>query len=214
MIKKKNKKKKLIILTILLILLIGAGVAFYFLNIRKENEIIEPKKVEVLDKIVGYDYSLEDRDTEIYKETFLELKKLLESEEKNDKQYAEYLAKLFIIDLYTIDNKISKYDVGSLDFIYPEEKEKFQNKVLDTMYKLVEDNTIGKRNQELPIVTKVELTNVEEIKYKKGNTMLEGYQIDTTINYKKDLGYDQKVTVTLVKEEEKIYVVQINKTEE
>lgn len=207
--KSKNKKKKKIIIiaiiSILLIVAAGVSAYFYFKPVEPTPEV---KTVEVLDKIIGYDYSLEDRDTALYKETFLELKELLEGEEKNDKTYAELLAKLFVIDLYTIDNKISKYDVGSLDFIYPEEKEKFQNKVIDTMYKLVEDNSTNTRRQDLPIVKNVEITKIEETKYKKGTTNLNGYQVDIAINYEKDLGYDKKITLTLVKEEEKIYVVQ------
>ena len=205
--KKKRKKKKLILLIILLLIIIGGGTGAYF-YFQKEEPQPEPKKIEVLDKILGFEYSLEDRDTAVYKETFLELKKTLESDTFEDKTYAELLAKLFVIDLYTIDNKISKYDVGSQDFIYPEEKEKFTSKVMDTMYKLVEDNTTGTRRGELPIVKEVEVTKTEETTYKKGTTNLKGYQIDVFISYEKDLGYDKKITLTLVKEENKIYVVQ------
>ncbi len=205
--KKKRKKKKLIMLIILLLIIIGGGTGAYF-YFQKEEPQPEPKKIEVLDKIIGFEYSLEDRDTAVYKETFLELKKTLESDTFEDKTYAELLAKLFVIDLYTIDNKISKYDVGSQDFIYPEEKEKFTSKVMDTMYKLVEDNTTGTRRGELPIVKEVEVTKTEETTYKKGTTNLKGYQIDVFISYEKDLGYDKKITLTLVKEENKIYVVQ------
>lgn len=205
--KKKRKKKKLIMLIILLLIIIGGGTGAYF-YFQKEEPQPEPKKIEVLDKIIGFEYSLEDRDTAVYKETFLELKKTLESDTFEDKTYAELLAKLFVIDLYTIDNKISKYDVGSQDFIYPEEKEKFTSKVMDTMYKLVEDNTTGTRRGELPIVKEVEVTKTEETTYKKGTTNLKGYQIEVFISYEKDLGYDKKITLTLVKEENKIYVVQ------
>ena len=205
--KKKRKKKKIIMLIILLLIIIGGGTGAYF-YFQKEEPQPEPKKIEVLDKIIGFEYSLEDRDTAVYKETFLELKKTLESDTFEDKTYAELLAKLFVIDLYTIDNKISKYDVGSQDFIYPEEKEKFTSKVMDTMYKLVEDNTTGTRRGELPIVKEVEVTKTEETTYKKGTTNLKGYQIDVFISYEKDLGYDKKITLTLVKEENKIYVVQ------
>ncbi len=205
--KKKRKKKKIVFLIILLVGIIGSGIGAYF-YFQKEEPLPEPKKIEVLDKINGFDYSLEDRDTALYKETFLELKKTLESETYEDQTYAELLAKLFVIDLYTMDNKISKYDVGSLDFIYPEEKEKFQNKVLDTMYKLIEDNSYNTRKQELPVVKEVEILKTEETKYKKGNTNLEGYIINVAITYEKELGYDKKMALTLVKEDNKIYIVQ------
>lgn len=211
--KKMSKKKKIIIAVILILVIIGSILGWFFFLKPKPQEEPPAKVIEVLDSIEGYDYKLEDRDTEIYKEKFLELKKVLESEEIEKEKYASLLAELFTIDLYTIDNKNSKYDVGSLDFIYPEEQEKFKNKVMDSMYKLVEDNATNKRNQELPIVSNTEIEKVEETNYTKGETKLEGYEIDLKISYEKDLGYDEKVKITLVKEDKKIYVVSITNSE-
>lgn len=211
---KQKKKTKIIVIILIFLVLIAVG-GFYtyrYLNNKKLNK--DANTIEVLDKIKNYDYQLEDRDTEIYKENFLKLKDILEKQETIDYQaYANYLATLFLIDLYTIENKISKYDVGSLDFIYPKEKEKFQNKVMDTIYKLVKDNSSNTRNQELPVVEKVEIIKTEESDYKKGETILKGYLIKANIFYKKDLGYDKKVSLTIVKEENKLYVVNLT-TEE
>lgn len=204
-----KKKKKIIIITIVVIIAILITVGVIFLINRKDKEKPVVKEIEVLDKIDGYDYILEDRDTEIYKEKFAELKKLLESDDIDDLQYASLLAELFTIDLYTIDNKISKYDVGGLDFLYSEELDKFKNKVMDTMYKLVEDNSSNTRKQNLPNVVGTEITNTEETTYKKGETNLSGYNIYVTIDYEKDLGYDKNVKVTVVKEQEKMYIVAI-----
>lgn len=209
---KKNKKKTIIIIILIIIIAIGGFFLYRFLKNRNVNT--ETKLVEVLDEVKTYDYFLEDRDTEIYKETFFKLKDLLEKNSTIDYQlYAEYLSSLFLIDLYTIDNKISKYDVGSLDFIYPEEKEKFQNKVMDTMYKLVVDNSTGTRHQELPIVAKVDIKKIENTEYMKGENSLEGYLINASITYQKDLGYDKNVLLTLVKEDNKLYVVNVAKSE-
>lgn len=206
----KKKKKKIIIVSILLIVLVISGIVAYIIFLKaKEKTKLPVKIVEVLDSIEGYDYKLEDRDTEIYKEKFLELKKVLESSEIDYEKYASLLAELFTIDLYTIDNKNSKYDVGSLDFIYPEEKEKFQNKVMDSMYKLVEDNSTNTRQQELPVVSNTEITNIKSIDYSKKEEKLKGYEIKINISYENDLEYDNKVKITLVKENDKIYVVSI-----
>lgn len=206
----KNKKKKIIVIvSILIIVLLISGVFIYRAIKNKNNN--NPNTIEVLDSIVGYDYNLEDRDHEIYKEIFFKLKDLLEKNDTIDEEkYATYLSQLFLIDLYTIENKISKYDVGALEFIYPEEKEKFGNKVMDTMYKLVQDNSTNTRNQELPEVSNVEINKIEETEYKKGDITLNGYLVQATISYKKDLGYDKKVTLTLVKENNKIYVVNLS----
>lgn len=205
----KNKKKIMIIVGILIILL-GVGGYFGYRYFKNKNTNTPINKIEVLDSITGYDYHLEDRDGELYKDTFFQLKDLLEkSSTIDDKKYAEYLTTLFLVDFYTLENKISKYDVGSLDFLYPEEKEKFQKKAMDTIYKLIQDNSTHTRKQELPTVTKVEITKIEETTYKKGEKNLPGYILDVSMTYQKDLGYDKKVKVTLTKEENKLYVVNL-----
>lgn len=205
----KNKKKIMIIVGILIILL-GVGGYFGYRYFKNKNTNTPINKIEVLDSITSYDYHLEDRDGELYKDTFFQLKDLLEkSSTIDDKKYAEYLTTLFLVDFYTLENKISKYDVGSLDFLYPEEKEKFQKKAMDTIYKLIQDNSTHTRKQELPTVTKVEITKIEETTYKKGEKNLPGYILDVSMTYQKDLGYDKKVKVTLTKEENKLYVVNL-----
>lgn len=209
--KKMSKKKKIIIiLSIILILIILRIISWFFFLKPQPQEKTPVKVVEVLDDIEGYGCSLEDRDTKIYKEKFLELKKVLEEDNIDYEKYAQLLAELFAIDLYTIDNKNSKYDVGSLDFIYPDEKEKFQNKVMDTLYKLVEDNSSNTRKQELPIVANTEITETKNITYTKKEQKLEAYEIHLNLIYEKDLAYDKKLIITLTKEENKIYIVSLN----
>lgn len=204
---KRKKKKSRIIICLVVLLLIGAGVGYFFYhkNIKQPVE----NSIEVVDTIHDYGYQLEDRDTEIYKETFNKLKDVLNEEEINYEDYATYLGELFIIDFYTIENKLNKYDVGSLDFLYPSEKEKFQNKAMDTMYKLVEDNTGNTRTQELPIVKNATVNSIKTTTYKKGDTVLNAYLLELSISYEKDLGYDENVSLTIAKEENKLYVVNL-----
>lgn len=206
----KNKNKKIIIISIILILVIVVSV-MVGCTFLKETPVEGPKNtVEVVDKIEAFGYQLEDRDTELYKTTFMELKKVLDNTEIDYEAYASFLAKLFLIDLYTIDNKISKYDVGALDFIYETEREKFKNKLLDTMYKLVLDNSNHERKQELPIVKSVNIEKIENTKYKKENIELSGFKVKAQIQYEKDLGYDKNVEVTIIKEENKLFVVNLS----
>lgn len=210
-----SKKKKRIIISIVVAIVILVGVVSSLLYIKSKKKTETPvKEIEVLDSIKKYNYKLEDRDTEIYKQKFLELKEVLESEKIDEEKYATLIAELFAIDLYTIDNKNNKYDVGSLDFIYPEEQEKFKNKVTDSIYKLVEDNLTNNRKQELPIITKTEVTEINEIKYEKAGTKLNGYVIDLKLIYEKDLDYDEKIKVTVVEEENILYVVSVTSEQE
>ncbi len=208
-----KKKKKKIIFIFLFLLFIVSIFFIYFLKVNKSKNINE-NKIEVLDCIEKYEYNLEDRDSDIYKENFIKLKDLLEKQNAIDYQeYAKYLASLFLIDLYTINNKVSKYDVGALEFIYPEEQEKFRNKVMDSIYKLVEDNSTNTRKQELPTVAKIELKDIENIEYFKEEKNLDGFLIKANIIYQKDLGYDKLVSITVVKEDEKLYVVNLTNLE-
>ena len=49
------------------------------------------------------------------------LKANLESDTIDEEAYALSIAKLFIIDLYTMNNKINKYDIGGIEYVYPSE---------------------------------------------------------------------------------------------
>ena len=83
-------------------------------------------RVESLDTIKGFDYKLEDRDKEIYKTEFKKLKENLEGKSINYEDYAKSIAKMFIIDLYTIDNKINKYDIGGEEFVHHDALENYK----------------------------------------------------------------------------------------
>lgn len=206
--KKKKVLKIILCFVIIMVIIISVIIGCSFMT---KEEIKEPTNtVEVVDKIDSFGYQLEDRDTEIYKQKYEELKTILSQEQIDEKSYASVLAELFLIDLYTLDNKLSKYDIGSLDFIYASEVEKFKKKLLDTLYKLVEDNSNHGRKQELPVVKSVTIKKIEETKYKKGDVNLPGYKVSATIEYEKNLGYDQNVNLTLVKEESKMYVVNLS----
>lgn len=209
-----TKKKKIILALSGIGIVILLGIIGRFIYVKTTQKIEIPvKTIEVLDSINGYNYKLEDRDTALYKEKFLKLKETLESEKIDKKEYASLLAELFVIDLYTIDNKNSKYDVGALDFIYPEEQEKFSNMAMDSLYKLVEDNSDNKRTQELPIVSETKITKMENAKYTKLGTSFNGYKIHINISYEKQLDYDESVVVTVLEENEKMYVVSFSPEE-
>lgn len=209
------KKKKKIILIVLIIIIILSIITFFLYHSKMKNKTPEVKVIEVLDKIKDYDYFLEDRDTETYKTAFYELKDILKEEPIDYQKYSESIAKLFLIDLYTINNKISKYDVGSIDFVSPKDKNEFQNKVMDTLYKLVKDNSTNNRNQELPEVINVSIENVTPTKYQiDDDTSLEAFEMNATITYQKDLGYDKIVKVTVAKDKDKVFVVNLTSSNE
>ena len=164
--------------------------------------------VKVIDSIVDFSYTLDERDTKLMKDTYEELKNILKEREIDYDEYAKVLAKLFVIDLFTMDNKINKYDVACLEYVYPDNLENFKTNVEDTIYKLMEDNTYGKRTEKLSIVNNVEITNEKESTFKINEEEIPSYVVTLNWTYDKDLGYDKNATITMIKKDKKLYVVE------
>ena len=201
----KKKYKRLIILFVVIALLaIGCFLIFKML---KKDDVQE--NVNVVDSISEYGYNLDDRDTELMKSTYEELKNILNSDEIDYEKYADTLARLFVIDLFTMNNKINKYDVGGTEYVYPDAIENFKLNVEDTIYKHMENNSSGKRKQNLPEVSSIDVLSTEVGEYTIGDTdTFDAYIVDLAWEYSSDLGYDDNATVTLVKMEDKLYVVE------
>lgn len=206
---KKKYKLLLSILAIAIILLIGLSIHKLILNKPKEEKTIT-NVANVTNKIEGYNYTLDDRDNQLFESTFKELKENLESDEINEEEYAKSLAKLFIIDIYTIENKVSKYDIGGLEYLNENAKDSFRAKLLDTLYKTVEDDSYKTRTQELPNVKSIEVNNITTTSYKMGGTDYEAYEVTLSWTYEKDLGYDKSGTITMIKEEKRLDVTSYN----
>lgn len=207
------KKKSLLIGLSLVVLVSVLGVLSYFVFFHKEASKNNNKKDEATTiEIAGYGITLTNSDTEVYKNEFNALKTNLESENIDYNEYAKSIAKLYIIDLYTIENKKNKYDVGGLEFVYESAKENYVTNVTDTLYKYVEDNTNQKRNQQLPVVESINVENIEETNYtiKANNTSFKAYKIKLSWGYLTDLGYDKSAEVIVINDNNKLYVVEEN----
>ena len=201
----------LLFIGLLIVGIIATIVLLYKNNIMKKNSKEENKPVEV-EKIEDFAYVLEDRDKAIYKEKYNELKKVLSNADNIDfEKYAGLLSELYIIDLYTIENKVTKYDVGGTEFVWPDKKENFELKARDTIYKYVEDNSTKKRTQSLPVVTATTVESTKEIEYKLGEEKMSGYEVKISWEYEKDLGYDKSATIKLVKKDQLLYIVEQKK---
>ena len=182
---KKDKLKRIMLLT-LFILLIILVLVIYFKFFKKEQKEIKENKV--VDTIKNYDYHLKEEDSKLTSTLFNELDKVLSDEEINEEEYAKLISQLFVIDFYTLNNKLSNTDIGGIQYIHPDIKDNFIIKAENTVYKYVKSNIYGNRTQELPIITN---TIIEDIKvtdytsktYKDNNS----YQIKIKVEYQKDL---------------------------
>ena len=204
--KRKRKKKQrrirfLVLLTIVLVL----GLVIFFQTRRKLQV------VSVVSRIDGYDYYLESNATSIYKKYYKELEKELKKSDIDEKRYVGLVASLFVVDYYTLNNKITNKDIGGESFIHSDLKEKFLKESSETIYKYVENNLYGNRKQKLPEVKRVDIKNMAETTYdRNGYKDDKSYKVDIKIQYVKNLNYQTEITLFLVHENNKISIVEID----
>ena len=200
-------KKKVILFLCILIFVYAAGGTIYYIATREKKD--DKPIVTNKDTIKGYDYTLKSNATKLYEDEFKALKANLEGDINYD-EYAVSVSKLFVIDLYTINNKINKYDIGGASFVYADGRDNYKLNVQDTIYKYVEDNTNGKRTQNLPEVSSVIVKDSKKDTYKIGDNSFEAYKINLEWSYVQDLGYDKTGEIILIKKAKNIYVVEKN----
>lgn len=202
--KRRNSVILLIVLSLSLLIFVSAIVVNRFYNKEDNAGLVKPLSLDTIDR---YGYILEDRDTKLYKEKYDELKKVLQEKEIDYRKYASLISELYIIDLYTIDNKTNMYDVGALEFVYEPSQDNFALKVRDTIYKYVEDNTNGKRAQKLPQVKSIEVEDIVDAKLEIEEEKYDGYAVKLSWEYIEDLGYDTSAKVEIIKKEDKLFII-------
>lgn len=207
-----QKKYKIMLVVLVLFILIIAGISCYFCFFKKNDEVQVPvNEVKVTNSIEEFGYNLDDRDSELFKSKFEELKVLLNNEDYNVEEYVTLVSELFIIDLYTIDNKISRYDVGGLEYVYKDAVSSFQTVIENSIYKTVENNLDDTRTQDLPIVSDINLDSIKETTFTMPDeSVVNGYAVKLSWNYVEDLGYDNSATLILIPDEQKYGVVYYN----
>lgn len=202
-------KKKIIIVVLVIASLAICGIGSYFLFFNKDETTPLPV-IKEIDNIEKFGYTLYDNKSELYKTYFNKLKETLNQENIDEQKYAETIAELFVIDFYTLSNKVTNTNIGGVEFVHKEALETFTLAASDTMYKYIESNVYGERKQELPEVKEVTIANVLNQKFEseKVNDDL-AYNVTLNIVYQKDLGYPKEVNLTLVHLENKLYVVEV-----
>lgn len=205
--KKLNIRRVVITLEIIIFitLITLSGFKIYNDFLKKDSE--PTNKVTEKEAIKKYGYKLEDRDTSIYQSNYKELEKVLKEKEKDYEKYAEYLSKLFIIDFYTLSNKLTSTDIGSLDFIHSDNLENFKLNAGNTIYKTVLSNLYNERTQKLPEVSEITLDSITPTKFMYIEKEYDAYECKLTWSYIEDLGYDTTKTLILMKDKDKLYIV-------
>lgn len=192
---------------ILLFIVVGI-ILFSILFIKVYNDFIKDNSAQKeISSIEYYGYTLNSNDTDLYKNYYKELDKVLKEKQVDYRSYASILSKLFIVDVYNLDNKLASTDIGGLEFIHPDLKENFKENMSETLYKYVESNIDGKRTQELPIVKEVKVDNVFETKYTYNDNEYDAYLVNMNWSYEKDLGYQTSSKLTVIKVDNILYIV-------
>lgn len=220
----KKSKKILISLIIIIIILIVALLSYKFLfNNNQQNE------VKIVKKISDYGYELKENETKLYKDEFENLDKILSEKNVDYEEYAKSIAKLFIIDLYTLDNKLSKNDIGGTDFIKEDMKDNFIEEVRSTFYKYLEVDSKD-RNQDLPEVSEITDISIENTTFvikdtkttttsskskyktttKNAGETVDAYKVTIAWDYKEDFGYENNANMIIIKEGKKLYIVEMD----
>lgn len=215
--KKKNKKVNnrkinknrlfyfaVIVIAAIIVIVTSVKVVFDFF-VSDDREIQTKKE---LDNLELYGYTLDDLDTPLYKIYFEELKDVLNKEDLDWEKYADSLTKIFVADFYTLSNKITSSDIGGVEFIHKDMVDNFVMHAGDTMYNHVKNNVYGDRSQELPTVSNVTIGEIVSEEYTYNGNNYEAYKVSTTWEYEKDLGYDKTGTFYLIKDNNKLNIVQ------
>lgn len=214
--KRMSKKAKIKLIFVILMLILVAFIIGYFVVGGKNSD--DKAKTKVVDEIKKFNYTVSDSDSKLFKEKFKELKKVLSEKEVDNKKYATLVSELFVIDFYTLDNKLTKNDVGGVQFVYTKHQADFIDKARDGMYKQVKNNLDNDRKQSLPEVDTIEVVSTEEVVPSaifesedfKNVTDAEAYEIKLKWTYKNDDKFQKEATVVVVKDSDKLSVAKLS----
>ena len=211
MAKKKKRKVKLgriFVLLLIVCLLAYLGIlAYEKLNVKEEK----PKKIKNISTIKEYDYALKENATPYYKKLYKKLDSALSKDDVDEEEYLNLVCQMFVSDFFNLDNKVSKNDVGGVQFVYKDYRTDFEKYAMDSIYKSVESNVYGNRRQTLPIVEEVECSNNKSKTFKYGDSSDEkAYDINFDIKYKEDLGYQTEGSLTIIHSDKKLEVASMS----
>ena len=190
-----NKIKKIIRIIMLVVIALIAIYAIFVAIPSKKN------KDEGIENI-NNKYILYKRDSSLYKENFEKLRTILETSPVDNKEQAETIVKLFVIDFYTLDNKNDNTDIGGLQYVHSNLKDNLVLNASSTMYKYI------KTTKELPKVKSITSVDTRETTYKINDKDYSAYAITINWEYDKDLGYEKQGTFIVVNDNGNLSIVE------
>ena len=174
-----------------------------------QNTYCEMVNFEMPEEIEGYDYILKPTRNDRYKEMFHQLERILNEQEIDEKAYITQISKMFIMDLYTLNDKTSSDDIGGMDFVHSNVRDKMERILKNGVYYYLDDEDYDV--SELPEVTDVFIEKIENINYNYNPDFNDSfaYQVDVSIVYKEDLGYPTFANLIFTHEGNKLSLVEV-----
>ena len=206
---KLKKGIKKIIIILLVILLVVVSIFAYKKYFSNKNG---PKEVKIVNKIEKYDYSLKESKSKKYKTLFKELNAILSKDVIEEEEYVKKITEMFIVDFYSLNDKITKSDVGGVDFVNKDIMDNFLLNAEDSYYKYLESNLYNNRKQSLPEVDEVTIEEVNQSPFNIGNTVDEKayiLKVNWTYTESEFSSYQNSATLVFAHEGEKLSLVEL-----
>ena len=174
-----------------------------------QDTFCEMINFEMPEEIEGYGYILKPTRNDRYKEMFHQLERILNEQEIDEKAYLTQISKMFIMDLYTLNDKTSSDDIGGMDFVHSNVRDKMEEILKNSVYYYLDDEDYD--DSELPEVTDVFIEKIENIEYNYNADLTDSsaYQVDVSIVYKEDLGYPTFANLIFIHEGNKLSLVEV-----
>lgn len=205
------KKKGLtigLIISIIVLVSLFILMTFMFLNNKDNKQKMEENST--ITEIKSYGYSLKYNDSGAYQKYFNQLNLVLSDKKINYDKYAELVSKLFIIDFFTLKDKKSSSDIGGLQFIYDKLSNDFSLIAKNSIYAILGNST----DYKLPFVKDVNIVKTNKIeKEYYGKVDKNAYDIHLKWEYEETTDYQNEAVITIIKENDKLYIVEMRNYE-
>ncbi len=206
--KLKKGVRRFLLAFVILIIGVCAFAIYHFVS--KTDQVAD---VKVLKEIKEYGYQLQDNKSDAYKKLFSKLEEELSKSNVDEKKYVELISEMFILDFYSLDEKVAKTDVGGVQFVYSDILDNFLENAESTLYKYVESDIYKQRKQDLPVVKDVTIESVknETFAYLEENDD-NAFIVDVSWIYKdssKAKGYQDSATLVFVHHGKRLDLVEL-----
>lgn len=204
---KKNRGSGLIIVVLLFLLglIVGGGYYLYQSFFSPRSNVIT-----VVSQMDGYSYYLNSNATRLYRKYYKLLEEELKDSKVDEESYVSLISQLFVIDFYTLNNKLTNQDIGGIQFVCASLQDKFKQEASATVYKYVRNNMNQNRKQSLPEVNKATVSSVKSIRYDKENISDDSaFEVIVLLDYVEDLDYPNKVKLCFIHEDNKLVLVEM-----